>query len=311
MINVGDVLNNASLKDYTSLKIGGHAKYLVKPHNVGELKNLLDYIHKNDLKYFVLGNGTNVILDDNDFDGVVIKLDYFKDILFCDNEVTVGSGVLLPFLAKTTLDNGYVSLYFASMIPGNIGGSVVGNAGCYGHEIMEYVKSVEVMDKTGNIININRKDISYGYRYTSLKGKYIVLNVTFTLAKGDTSLAREEIKQNNLKRMETQPLDQKNVGSIFRNPEYASAGKMIDDLKLKGYKIGGAMVSDKHANFIINNDNATFNDMLGLIEYIKKEVRKAYQIELVVEPTIVKWDNLWKIKKRVKSPELKGLYCSF
>ena len=292
MNNVGEVLENVDLKNYTSLKVGGHAKYLIKPHNIGELKNLLEFIHEHDMKYLVLGNGTNVIIDDNDFEGIIIKLDYFKEIVFCENDVTVGSGVSLAFLAKTTLNNGYTSLGFASMIPGNIGGSVVGNAGCYGHELMEFVKSVEVMDKDGNIFDIERKDISYGYRYTSLKDKYIVLNVTFTLSKGDVTLAIEEIKQNNLKRIETQPLDQKNVGSIFRNPENASAGKMIDDLKLKGYTIGGAKVSDKHANFIINNDNASFKDIVDLINHVKKEVKDAYQIDLVVEPSIIKWDKL-------------------
>ena len=292
MNNVGEVLNDVDLKNYTSLKVGGHARYLVKPRNIGELKNLLDYIHENNIKFLVLGNGTNVIIDDNDFDGVIIKLDYFKDIVFCENEVTVGSGVSLAFLSKTTLNNGFVSLGFASMIPGNVGGSVVGNAGCYGHELMEFVKSVEVMDNEGNIFDIERKDISYGYRYTSLKDKCIVLNVTFTLSKGDVALANEEIKQNNRKRIETQPLEEHNVGSIFRNPENASAGKMIDDLNLKGYTIGGAKISDKHANFIVNNDNATFKDVIDLIEHIKQEVKSAYQIDLVVEPVIIKWDKL-------------------
>ncbi|MBR4231464.1 MAG: UDP-N-acetylmuramate dehydrogenase [Bacilli bacterium] len=292
MNNVGEVLNDVDLKNYTSLKIGGHAKYLVKPRNIGELQNLLEYIHENNMKYLVLGNGTNVILDDSDFNGIIIKLDYFKDIVFCENEVTVGSGVSLAFLSKTTLNNGFVSLGFASMIPGNVGGSVVGNAGCYGHEIMEFVKSVEVMDKNGEIFVIDRKDISYGYRYTSLKDKYIVLNVVFTLSKGDVNAAYEEIIQNNAKRMETQPLNYHNVGSVFRNPENASAGKMIDDLKLKGYTIGGAKVSDKHANFIINNDNASFKDFVDLINHVKKEVKDAYQIDLVVEPSIIKWDKL-------------------
>ena len=292
MNNVGEILNDVSLKDYTSLKIGGITKYLVKPHNITELKNLMEYIKENNLKYIILGHGTNVIIDDHYFEGIVIKLDYFKDIIFEGNEVTVGSGVSLGYLAKTTLDNGFISLGFASMIPGNIGGSVVGNAGCYGHEIMELVKEVEVMDQDGNIFKLNRNDISYGYRYTSLKNKYIVLNVTFILKKGDVTLASEEIKQNNLKRINSQPLDKKNVGSIFRNPENASAGKLIEDLKLKGRKIGGAEVSEKHANFIINEDNASFEDITSLIDYIKKEVKDAYQIDLVVEPTIIEWDKL-------------------
>ena len=292
MKDVGEVLNDVSLKEYTSLGIGGIVKYLVKPESIEELRNLLAYINAHKMKYILLGHGTNVILDDSYFEGIVIKLDNFKDISFNDNEVTVGSGVSLSYLAKVSLDNGFVSLGFASMIPGNVGGSLVGNAGCYGHEIMEFVKNVEVMDYDGNLSILDRSDISYGYRYTSLKDKYIILNVTFVLNKGDVTLAREEIKQNNLKRVSSQPLDKKSVGSVFRNPENASAGKLIDDLNLKGYAIGGAKVSEKHANFIVNEDNASFKDYVSLVEYVRNEVKKAYQIDLVLEPTVIKWDSL-------------------
>ena len=292
MIETLEKYENVDLSSLTSLGIGGTAKCLVKPKNVNELQTLMEYIKKNNEKYYILGNGTNVILDDTYFDGIIIKFDNFKDISFDNNTVTVGSGVSLSYLAKVTLDNGFVSLNFASMIPGNVGGSVVGNAGCYGHELMEYVDKITVLDSDNNVKELSKDEISFGYRYTSLKDRYIVLAVTFILNRGDVSMAREEVKQNNLKRVSSQPLDKKSVGSIFRNPENASAGKLIDDLGLKGKIIGGACVSEKHANFIVNENNATFNDMVSLINLIKKEVKEAYQLDLVTEPVIVKWDNL-------------------
>lgn len=292
MKEFGEVLKNVSLKKYSSFGMGGEAEYLVKPYDTDSLVNLIKYLKENNMKYYILGNGTNILFDDEDFDGVIIKLDNFKDISFEDNLVTCGSGANLASLVRKTIEEGFTSLYFAAMIPGSVGGSVVGNAGCYGHEIMHYLKSVEVVDQEGNVKVIPKEDIEYGYRYTSLKGKYIILNATFVVSKGDVNLAKESIKEKNEQRINTQPLDKRNVGSIFRNPEGDSAGRLIDELGLKGYKIGGAMVSEKHANFIINEDNATFEDVTSLIKFIQKKVKKAYDIDLVTEVQIVKWDQI-------------------
>ena len=173
----------------------------------------------------------------------------------------------------------------------------MGNAGCYNHSLMEYVQSVKVLTNEGNITNISKSEIDYGYRYTSLKGN-IILSVTFKLEKGDPLETLKLIKENNDKRMASQPLDTKNVGSIFKNPEGFSAGKLIDDLGLKGYHINDAYVSEKHANFIVNKGNATYLDILNLINYIKLKVFEHYKISLEVEPKIISWSNLWKRLKR-------------
>lgn len=289
MNEYGKVFEKASLKKYSSFGIGGTVKYLVFPQNIEQLEKLVKYLKDKKIKYFVLGNCTNVIIDDDYFDGVVIKLDDINEITINDNEVTASAGVNLPFLVSKCIDNGLTSLYFASMIPGNVGGSIVGNAGCFGHELMQYVKDVTVMDKDGNIKRMNKDEISFGYRYTSLKDKYIVLSVTFILEKGNVEEIKKEIKEKNEKRIASQPLDKKNVGSIFRNPEGFIAGKLIDDLKLKGYMIGGAKISEKHANFIVNEKNASFNDVINLIDFIKDKVKENYDINLVVEPTIIRW----------------------
>ncbi len=292
MKEYGEVLENVSLKDYSSIKIGGNCKYLIKPYDIEHLIDLNNYLKNNNIKYYVLGNGTNVILDDSYFDGVIIKLDNLKSIHYDDNVVTCESGVSLPFFVKDTLNKGYTSLGFASMIPGTVGGAVVGNAGCYSHEIMEYVKSVTVLNRYNEVITIDKNDISFGYRYTSLKGKYIILSTTFILNKGNVALELHQIQANNEKRINTQPLNYPNVGSIFRNPEGYSAGKLIDDLGLKGYKIGDAGISEKHANFIVNLGSATFEDVISLIDYIKAKVKETYDIDLICEPEIIRWSNL-------------------
>ena len=214
----------------------------------------------------------------------------FNNLEISNNKVKVGAGVPLGLLNKKCLDEGYTNLTFLGMIPGNVGGSIVGNAGCYNHEIMEYVESVKVLDKEGNVKELLKKDISFGYRYTTLKDKYIVVEATLILEKGDLESAKTEMQERNEKRIATQPLDKKNCGSIFRNPEGYSSGKLIDDAGLKGYQVGGAKVSEKHANFIVNEGGATFNDVITLIDTIKEKIKKENDITLVLEPTIIRWN---------------------
>lgn len=291
MNEYGIVYENVDLKKYTTLGVGGIAKYLIEVTSEKNLVSLIKYLRENNLKYYILGNGSNVILDDSFFDGVIIRVNKLNKIEVNEDVVTASCGVKLGFLNNVALQNGLVSLYFASLIPGEVGSSVMGNAGCYNHSLMEYVQSVKVLTKEGNVTNISKSEIKYGYRYTSLKGN-IILSVTFKLEKGDPLETLKLIKENNDKRLATQPLDTKNVGSIFKNPEGYSAGKLIDDLGLKGYHIGDAYVSDKHANFIVNKGNATYLDVLNLISYIKLNVFENYKISLEVEPKIISWSNL-------------------
>lgn len=287
-----DVKENVSLKEYTTLKVGGICKYFVNVADENELIELLKYIKENNLKYIILGNGSNVILDDRYFDGIVIKLDNLNKISFEDNIITVSAGVMLTKLVRLMLDHNLVSLAFLLMVPGTVGASVVGNAGCYNDEIMNYVKSVKVLDKDLKIKTLLKDDIEFGYRYTSLKNNYIVLEVTFESKIGDSIKVLSELQEKNEKRKETQPLDKKSVGSTFKNPKDNSAGKLIDDLGLKGKTIGGAKVSDKHANFIINDNNATFDDIISLIKEVQKEVKDKCDITLELEPVVYKWDEL-------------------
>ncbi len=290
MDKYGIVLENVSLKNLSTINIGGTAKYLVRPYSYVDLTKLLDYLKENDMKYYILGNASNVLLDDSYFDGVIIKLDEFNSIDIDGNIVTAGAGVMLPKLVNVCLQKELVSLAHFSMIPGTVGGSVVGNAGAYGHEIMEYVKEVKVIDKDNKIKTLTKDDISFGYRYTSLKDNYIVLSATFICEKGNPIEVLSDIGTRNEKRKDTQPLDKPSVGSIFRNPDDIPAGRLIEELGLKGTKVGGAVVSEKHANFIINDGDATFDDVIKLIDKIKKEAKEKRNIDLVCEPTIVRWN---------------------
>lgn len=290
MNEYGTVKENVSLKDYTTFKIGGICKYLIEVNNKNSLIKLIDYLKNNNLKYYILGNGSNVILDDNYFDGVIIKLNKLNKISINDNFVTAECGVKLGFLNNVCLQNGLVSLSFASLIPGEVGASIKGNAGCYNKELLNYVYSVEVLDNNGNVKNILKSDIKYGYRFTDIEG--LILSATFILEKGDPILTLREMKENNDKRLISQPLDMPSVGSIFKNPKNMSAGKLIDDLGLKGYHINDAYISEKHANFIVNKGNASFDDVIKLIDYIIFKVKEKYGVTLKVEPKIVWWNKL-------------------
>lgn len=290
MNEYGTIKENVSLKDYTTFKIGGTCKYLIEVNNKNSLIKLIDYLKNNNLKYYILGNGSNVILDDNYFDGVIIKLNKLNKISINDNFVTAECGVKLGFLNNVCLQNGLVSLSFASLIPGEVGASIKGNAGCYNKELLNYVYSVEVLDNNGNVKNILKSDIKYGYRFTDIEG--LILSATFILEKGDPILTLKEMKENNDKRLISQPLDMPSVGSIFKNPENMSAGKLIDDLGLKGYHINDAYISEKHANFIVNKGNASFDDVIKLIDYIIFKVKEKYGVTLKVEPKIVWWNKL-------------------
>ena len=288
---VAEVEINADLKKYNTYRIGGIAKRVIHPYSLENVKGILEAIKDANEKYFILGNGSNVILPDEDYDGNIIMFDLLNKIEVDKeiNEACVEAGVKLGVLNETLLKDEYISFYWANSIPGTLGGAIVGNAGAYNHEIFEYLISVTVLDKDYNLIELKKEDIEYGYRHTNLN-KYIVLQAKFNVEKGDVLETRELIKEQALKRMKSQPLNMPNAGSVFKNPEGDSAGRLIDSLGLKGYNIGGARVSDVHANFIVNDGDATSKDIKGLIKYVQKEVYDNYKIELELEQKIVRWN---------------------
>ena len=302
MKEYGEVKEFVDLKKYNTYGIGGISKYLVMPEDIDELSGLIKYLNKENIPWYVLGGGSNVILPDEDFDGAIIKLDKLNRVVIDNDIITAESGVSLGMFVNTLLDHGFVNYAHLMGIPGTLGGAIVGNAGAYNVSIFDYLISVSIIDADGNKKILNKEDIKYDYRYTEFKGKNsIVVAASFKGIYGDVALVREQIQLNMEKRRNTQPLEYKNAGSVFKNPPEYSAGYLIDHAGLKGLTVGGAKVSEKHANFIINYDNATSRDIIKLIGIIKNTVEDKFNIELNLEQVIVKWEIVYgKSKKEIE-----------
>ena len=291
--NVGKVEKDVSLSKYTTYKVGGKAKVMVYPKNVDNLIKLMKLIKTHKLKYKILGNGSNVLFSDNVFDGVIIRLNELDEVeFFGRNKVRVGAGYSLMKLSLLTARKGLAGLEFASGIPGTIGGAVFMNAGAYKSDMGYVVTEVKVLTPDLKIITLENKEMNFHYRTSFLQTHkdYICLEVVLKLAKGDKDALDEVIKERRQRRIESQPLEFPSAGSVFRNPEGMFAGKLIEDLGLKGKTIGGAMVSEKHANFIINYKKAKSSDIKKLIELVHDKVLEDYDVDMKIEQEFVNWE---------------------
>ena len=290
MNEFGSVLENVDLKKYNTYGIGGIAKYMVFPSSEEKLVKLLDYIKNEKMSYYILGGGSNVLLPDEDYDGVIINLKELNNYEFDKDIINAESGISLGKLVNVMLDAGYTNLSSLMGIPGLLGGAIIGNAGAYGTSIFDYIISVKFIDEDGNIKELNKEEIKYDYRWTEFKEKkVIVLSAKIKCINGNVAEAKEKIKENLEKRKKSQPLEYKNAGSVFRNPPSHAAGYLIEHSGLKGITVGGAKVSEKHANFIINFNNATSRDIIKLVELIKSKVKEVYNVELELEQVKVNW----------------------
>lgn len=288
------VVEHASLKNLNTYRIGGTAKYLVSPYSINDLIEVIKILKENNIKFFVLGNGSNVVLNDREYDGVVIKLNNLDGISL-NPELKMAyaeAGVMLPRLALETVKASLVGLEFSAGIPGTVGGSIYGNAGAYNSCIMDYVTSVTVLDENMEVRVLEHEEISYGYRTTMFKEdkKYIILGAKFFLKDGDKDASLEVIEDRRKRRFEAQPLEYPSAGSVFRNPEGDYAGRLIESCGLKGHKIGGAEVSLKHANFVVNKENATSKDVYDLINYVHDKVLEVTNVDLLVEQEFIDWE---------------------
>lgn len=291
--NIGKYDENIVLKQYTSFKVGGVAKLLVYPENEKKLILLLKKINELKMKYKILGKGSNTLFSDEIFDGVIIKLDRFDKIKYYLSTVKVGAGVNLIRLSMETVRKGLVGLEFATGIPGTIGGAVYMNAGAYNSDMGYVVKSVRVLTPKFQVITMTNRELDFHYRTSFFQTNpgYICLEATIKFKKGKRELLEEVVRDRKERRIASQPLEYPSAGSVFRNPpDMPPAGKLIDDLGLKGHRIGGAMVSEKHANFIINYENASAKDIKNLIDLVHDKVLKEYKIDLKVEQELVNWE---------------------
>ena len=281
----GKVYNNYDLYNNNTYKLHSICDYFIIVDDVIKLTNLVLYLNQNNIKFMVIGNGSNIILP-NKYNGVVIKLE-LNEIEYLNNKITVGSSYMLNKLAIESVNKDLKGLEWACGIPGTIGASIVSNAGAYQDEICNYIDEIEVLENN-KIKLIKKNDIFFEYRFSSLKKRnLIVLKATFILKKGNKEESLSIINDRTKRRLASQPLEYPSAGSVFRNPKDNFAGKLIEDLGLKGKKIGGAEISEKHANFIINKNNATSEDIRNLIKLVHKEVYDKYNIDLVLEQEII------------------------
>ena len=288
-LKCGEVLENVDMRKYTTYKAGGKAHAMVFPKNVESLVKLLKYIKEKNIKYKVLGKGSNVLFGDALYEGIIIKLDAFDNLEIIGSKIVVGAGYSLIKLALKCAKLGLAGLEFAAGIPGSIGGAVFMNAGAYKSDMGYIVKEVKVLTPDLEIKTLSNKEMDFHYRSSFLQKnpEYICLEATIKLQKGDKDLILEVINDRKKRRLESQPLEFPSAGSVFRNPEGDFAGRIIEEIGYKGKKIGDAQVSEKHANFIINAGKAKGDDIKKLILEIKKEVMKKYNIELKVEQEFV------------------------
>lgn len=278
-------LKNESMKNHTSFKIGGDADFMVFPKSVEEIKNIISLCKNENVKYMVMGNGSNMLVSDKGIEGVIIKIsDSMSYVEIRDEEIYAEAGVLLSTLSHKALDASLSGLEFASGIPGTLGGAVVMNAGAYGGEMKDVITHVGYMDKDGNIQEIKNEDAEFSYRKSIFsENEYIVIYVKMKLFTGERDEIKEKMADFNQRRRDKQPLNLPSAGSTFKRPEGYFAGKLIEDAGLKGYGIGGAKVSEKHSGFIVNYNNATAEDVCKLIAEVQEKVKKRFGVELEPE----------------------------
>ena len=290
----GEVTEHASLRNMNTYYIDGKAKVLIEPNSINDLVEVIKTLREYKEPYFILGAGSNIVLNDKEIDGVVIKFTKLNGIEVYPKEGTIyaEAGTMLPKVVMESVNNGLCGLEFAAGIPGTIGGAVYGNAGAYNACIMDYVKSVTVLDQNNEIVTLENDDIFYEYRNTMFKQtkKYIILGAKLYLREGNKEESESIMADRKRRRVESQPLEFPNAGSVFRNPEGDFAGRLIEECELKGYRIGGAEVSTKHANFIINKENATGKDVHDLILHVHDTVKEKTGVDLLIEQEFVDWE---------------------
>lgn len=286
-----DIKENVSFKTLTTYKTGGVCKYLISPFEVLALIELLKVLKENNIKFKIFGNGSNILASDKVYDGVIIRLDKFNKVKVDGDIVYAEAFVNLISLSLTCLNNNLTGFEWASGIPGTVGGACYMNAGAYLKSVSDVLISVTVLDENYDVVEIPLKDLKFGYRKSSLMDKgYIILGAKFKLSKGCYDDILNLVTERRERRYKSQPLNYPSAGSVFRNPDGDYAGRLIEECNLKGYVKGGAKISDMHANFIINYNNATSSDVKDLIELAKLKVHEKFNIDLKCEQELFNWE---------------------
>lgn len=291
-LEVGDYLENEPLYKHTTYKVGGPCRLYVKVRDLCSLKTLLKVVREENVPYYLIGNGSNLLFSDKEFEGVIISLnEYFREIAINGCEVKASAGVKLIYLANQVCKSGLSGLEFAGGIPGSLGGAVFMNAGAYLSEMAKVITSVTILNEHFEVVTLTNEEMHFSYRHSILQEhpEWIMLSCTLNLKPGNPKDIQQLMDNRKEKRMTTQPWNFPSAGSVFRNPETKPAWKCIDECGLRGWEIGGAQISPKHSNFIVNNGYASARDILDLIQLAQKAVKERFDIDLVTEVRLVNW----------------------
>ena len=277
-------LRDEPLAPHTYLTIGGPAEFLVTPRTRDELKAVIACCRENEIPIRILGAGSNLLVSDEGVKGVVIRLggEEFSRVTIEETRVTAGAAVTLTHLIGETIRAGLIGLEALVGIPGTVGGALHGNAGGRSGDIGQFVKSVQVMTATGDVFTRGEDELLFAYRSSNLD-ELTILDATFELQQGDLDETTRRVRKLWIMKKATQPLTVQSAGCIFKNPRGMSAGTLIDQAGLKGSQVGKAEISDRHANFIVTNEGATAQDVLGLIESARTKVAERFGVDLELE----------------------------
>ena len=287
-INNLEVKTKVNLKDFTTFKVGGPTDIMITPKNVDALQKAVQVIEQNDAPFFILGSGSNIIVGDKGYHGIVIYMEKLDEIEINKNFITAETGITLSRLANKAKEAGLTGLEFASGIPGSLGGALYMNAGAYGGEMKQVVKKVIAVNQKGKQLKLSLEELNLSYRKSIFQNKNLIAaKAVLELQPGDREKILAKMKELNRKRREKQPLNWPSAGSIFKRPENDYAGRLVEEAGMKGVIVGGAQVSEKHAGFIVNKGDATAADIRQLIKKVQKEVEKMSDIKLEVEPKFI------------------------
>lgn len=289
VLGTGNVLENEMMRDHSSMQTGGPARLFLTPTDTDGLRDAVRLLNEYDIPWYVIGNATNILFKDSGYDGALIQmLDKQNAVTIDGVTVTAQAGVMLKELARIICEAELTGFEFASGIPGSLGGAVTMNAGAYGGEMKDVVKQVTVMDRTGQIRIFSADETDFSYRHSAFSGgEYIVLSAELELKHGVRNEIQALMDDLNARRKDKQPLEYPSCGSVFKRPEGYFAGKLIMDAGLKGARVGGASVSEKHCGFIINDRQGTTQDVLDLITVVQKEVKERFGVDLECEVKVL------------------------
>lgn len=287
IVQSDNVFVDEPMCNHTTFRIGGNADVYVRVINDHEVADLIKYLKEKSVPFFIIGKGSNLLVSDDGYRGVIIEIgSNYSGVRMMDATIVAKAGTSMSRLSRFAMENGYTGLEFASGIPGTVGGGVIMNAGAYGGEMRQVVYRVRVMTPNGEVKMMSNDEMEFEYRNSKAKKEgYIILQVEFRLTKGEPEVIEGIMRDLSVKRKEKQPLEYPSAGSTFKRPEGYFAGKLIADAELKGYSIGGAQVSEKHAGFLINAGDATASDMYKLIKEVQQKVSDKFEVSL--EPEVI------------------------